>query len=65
MPADSRSCRSSDLIKDVKCGLIEDGTAVGMGIANAVTRLKDSKAKSKSYHSADGWYEQQKEIFLH
>ena len=36
-----------NLIKDVKCGLIEDGTAVGMGIANAVTRLKDSKAKSK------------------
>ena len=30
-----------------KCGLITDGTAVGMGIANAVTRLKDSKAKSK------------------
>ena len=28
-------------------GIIEDGTAVGMGIANAVTRLKDSKAKSK------------------
>lgn len=28
-------------------GLIEDGTAVGMGLANAVTRLKDSKAKSK------------------
>ena len=36
-----------NLIKDVKCGLIEDGTAVGMGIANAVTRLKNSKAKSK------------------
>ncbi|WP_300728306.1 VWA domain-containing protein [uncultured Bacteroides sp.] len=28
-------------------GLIEDGTAVGMGLANAITRLKDSKAKSK------------------
>lgn len=28
-------------------GLIQDGTAVGMGLANAVTRLKDSKAKSK------------------
>lgn len=28
-------------------GLIEDGTAVGMGLANAVTRLKGSKAKSK------------------
>lgn len=36
-----------NLIKDIKCGLIEDGTAVGMGIANAVTRLKESKAKSK------------------
>ena len=36
-----------NLIKEAKCGLIEDGTAVGMGIANAVTRLKDSKAKSK------------------
>ncbi len=28
-------------------GLIEDGTAIGMGLANAVSRLKDSKAKSK------------------
>ena len=28
-------------------GLIADGTAVGMGLANAVSRLKDSKAKSK------------------
>ncbi len=28
-------------------GLIQDGTAVGMGLSNAVLRLKDSKAKSK------------------
>ena len=28
-------------------GLIEDGTAIGMGLANAVGRLKDSKTKSK------------------
>lgn len=28
-------------------GLIESGTAIGMGLANAVSRLKDSKAKSK------------------
>lgn len=28
-------------------GLIEPGTAIGMGIASAVSRLKDSKAKSK------------------
>lgn len=36
-----------NLVNNIDCGLIEDGTAVGMGIANAVTRLKDSKAKSK------------------
>ncbi len=28
-------------------GLISDGTAIGMGLANAVSRLKNSKAKSK------------------
>lgn len=28
-------------------GVIEDGTAIGMGIANAINRLKDSHAKSK------------------
>lgn len=41
-----------NLFQGIKCdiaqrGLIQDGTAVGMGIANAVSRLKDSKAKSK------------------
>lgn len=29
-------------------GIISDGTAIGMGLANAVSRLKDSKAKSKT-----------------
>jgi Ca-activated chloride channel family protein len=28
-------------------GMIEDGTAIGMALANAVNRLRDSKAKSK------------------
>lgn len=28
-------------------GLIEDGTAIGMGLANSISRLKSSKAKSK------------------
>ncbi len=32
---------------DIAQCLIEDGTAIGMGLANAVSRLKDSKAKSK------------------
>ncbi len=36
-----------NLMQTIRCGLVEDGTAIGMGIANAVTRLKDSKAKSK------------------
>ena len=36
-----------NFIHGTRCGLIEDGTAVGMGLANAVSRLKDSKAKSK------------------
>jgi Ca-activated chloride channel family protein len=36
-----------NLFHDIKSGMIEDGTAIGMGLANAVSRLKDSKAKSK------------------
>ena len=36
-----------NLLKDIKCGLIEDGTAIGHGLAIAVGRLKDSQAKSK------------------
>jgi Ca-activated chloride channel family protein len=36
-----------NLFKDVKSGMIEDGTAIGMGLANAVNRLKESKAVSK------------------
>ncbi|MBP3774253.1 MAG: VWA domain-containing protein [Bacteroidaceae bacterium] len=28
-------------------GLIDDGTAIGMGLANSISRLKESKAKSK------------------
>lgn len=36
-----------NLFKDVNNGMIEDGTAIGMGLATAVNRLKDSEAKSK------------------
>lgn len=36
-----------NLFKDVKNGMITDGTAIGLGLANAVNRLKDSEAKSK------------------
>lgn len=35
------------LIKPLKSGMIEDGTAIGLGLANGVNRLRESKAKSK------------------
>ncbi|HEY8929954.1 MAG TPA: VWA domain-containing protein [Mucilaginibacter sp.] len=36
-----------NLYRDIKNGMIEDGTAIGMGLATAVNRLKDSQVKSK------------------
>ena len=36
-----------NLFNGVKYGLIEDGTAIGLGLANAVNRIKDGKSKSK------------------
>lgn len=35
------------LIEDLEVGVIEDGTAIGMGLATAVKRLGDSTAESK------------------
>lgn len=35
------------LMSQLELGLIPDGTAIGMGLATAVNRLRDSKAKSK------------------
>ena len=36
-----------NLFKDIKSGMVEDGTAIGMGLATAVARLKESKSKTK------------------
>lgn len=36
-----------NMLKDMKCGMLEDGTAIGDGLASAVSRLKDSEAISK------------------
>lgn len=36
-----------NLFNAIKYGMIEDGTAIGLGLANAINRIKDSKAKSK------------------
>lgn len=36
-----------NMYADIKNGMIEDGTAIGMGLATAVNRLRNSEAKSK------------------
>lgn len=36
-----------DLIDELETGTIEDGTALGMGLATSIDRLKESDAKSK------------------
>lgn len=34
------------LIPDLQCGMIEDGTAIGMGLATSLARLRDTPAES-------------------
>ena len=36
-----------NLLGSLKSGMLIDGTAIGEGLANAINRIKDSKAKSK------------------
>jgi Ca-activated chloride channel family protein len=36
-----------NLLKDIETGFIEDGTAIGNGLATSVSRLKESRAKSR------------------
>lgn len=36
-----------NMFREVSIGVLEDGTAIGSGLASAVTRIKDSEAKSK------------------
>jgi len=36
-----------DIINELRCGILEDGTAIGMGLAAGVNRLKNSTSKSK------------------
>jgi Ca-activated chloride channel family protein len=35
-------------IHDIKMGMLDDGTAIGDGLATSINRIKDGKAKSKS-----------------
>lgn len=34
-------------LANLNCGILEDGTAIGMGLASSINRLKDSEAESK------------------
>jgi Ca-activated chloride channel family protein len=36
-----------DFLGSLQCGVLQDGTAIGMGLAAGVNRLKDSETKSK------------------
>lgn len=36
-----------NLMREMQSGMIEDGTAIGLGLATAINRIKDSDAKSK------------------
>ena len=36
-----------DFLANIVCGMLDDGTAIGMGLATATNRLKNSKSKSK------------------
>ncbi|HHW81420.1 MAG TPA: VWA domain-containing protein [Bacteroidales bacterium] len=36
-----------NLLNEVDFGMVEDGTAIGLGLANSVNRLKDSNSQSK------------------
>ncbi len=38
----------ANYINSIKMGMLEDGTAIGDGLATAINRIKDGKAKSKS-----------------
>lgn len=37
----------TNLIRDVRIGMLQDGTAIGLGLSTAVSRIKESEAQSK------------------
>ncbi len=46
-PLTTDTAMIQSLLSEIRDGLIEDGTAIGMGLGTAINRLKDSEAKSK------------------
>ena len=43
----AKDAEGNDMMKEVETGLIDDGTAIGNGLATAIARMKDSDAKSR------------------
>ncbi len=48
VPLTSDRAILANYISEIKTGMLEDGTAIGDGLATAINRIKDGKAKSKS-----------------
>ncbi len=46
-PLTSDHVSAVNLLKQLKTGIIQDGTAIGLGLTNAIARLKEDNAKSK------------------
>ena len=46
-PLTTNHAQLINMLSGLKCGMIDDGTAIGSGLATAINRIKDSKAKSK------------------
>ena len=46
-PVTTDSTVLKTMLREIKSGLIQDGTAIGMGLATAISRLKESDSKSK------------------
>ena len=48
VPMTSDTAVLLNYVQDIKMGMLEDGTAIGDGLATAINRIKGGKAKSKS-----------------
>ena len=48
MPMTTDRAALTNYISSIEMGMLDDGTAIGDGLATAINRIKDGKAKSKS-----------------
>lgn len=48
LPMTTDRAMVTNYIKDIRMGMLNDGTAIGDGLATSINRIKEGKAKSKS-----------------